>query len=172
LAANADLYQLDLNRVNAWGYSSGAHLAALLGSLDSPPAGTDQAQQLPRLRAVVAGGIPADLREYAESPIVTRFMGGKRDEMPKRYAEASPLYHVSADDPPVFLYHGKLDALVEVDQSINYYDALLASGVESELYLHSLRGHMTMFLFGGDAETRAIDFLNRNNEIELEIASE
>ena len=172
LTANADFYQLDLNRVNAWGYSSEAHLAALLGSLDSPPAGTDQAQQLPRLRAVVAGGIPADLREYAESPIVTRFMGGTRDEMPERYAEASPLYHVSADDPPVFLYHGKLDFLVEVDQSINYYDALLASGVESELYLHSLRGHMTMFLFGGDAETRAIDFLNRNNEIELEIASE
>ncbi len=85
---------------------------------------------------------------------------------------ASPFYHVSADDPPVFLYHGKLDALVEVDQSINYYDALLASGVESELYLHSLRGHMTMFLFGGDAETRAIDFLNRNNEVELEIARE
>lgn len=172
LAANADLYQLDLNRVNAWGYSSGAHLAALLGSLDSQPPGTDPAQKLPRLRAVVAGGIPADLREYAESPIVTRFMGGTRDEMPERYAEASPFYHVSADDPPVFLYHGKLDVLVEVDQSINYYDALLASGVESELYLHSLRGHMTMFLFGGDAETRAIEFLNRNNEVELAIASE
>ncbi len=172
LAANADLYQLDLNRVNAWGYSSGAHLAALLGSLDSQPPGTDPAQKLPRLRAVVAGGIPADLREYAESPIVTRFMGGTRDEMPERYAEASPFYHVSADDPPVFLYHGKLDVLVEVDQSINYYDALLASGVESELYLHSLRGHMTMFLFGGDAEARAIDFLNRNNEVELAIASE
>ncbi len=172
LAANADLYQLDLNRVNAWGYSSGAHLAALLGSLDSPPANTDQTQQLPRLRAVVAGGIPADLRKYAESPIVSRFMGGTRDEMPERYAEASPFYHISADDPPVFLYHGKLDVLVEENQSKNYYDALLASGVESELYLHRWRGHMTMFLFGGDAETRAIDFLNRNNEVELAIASE
>lgn len=163
LAANADLYQLDLNRVNAWGYSSGAHLAALLGSLDNPPPGTEQSQSSPRLRAVVAGGIPADLREYAESPIVTRFMGGTRDEMPERYAQASPLYHISADDPPVFLYHGKLDALVDENQSINYYDALLASGVKSELYLHRWRGHMTMFLFGGDAESRAIDFLNRNN---------
>jgi acetyl esterase/lipase len=163
LAANADLYQLDLNRVNAWGYSSGAHLAALLGSLDNAISGGEQAQQLPRLRAVVAGGIPADLREYAESPIVARFMGGTRDEMPERYADASPFFHISADDPPVFLYHGKLDVLVDQNQSINYYNALRAAGVKSELYLHRWRGHATMFLFGGDAENRAIDFLNRNN---------
>ena len=114
LAANAERYQLDLDRVNAWGYSSGAHLAALLGSLDKDP-NVEQAPDMPRLRAVVAGGIPADLRKYSNSPIVMRFMGGALDDMPARYAEASPLYHVSADDPPVFLYHGKLDALVSQD---------------------------------------------------------
>ena len=162
LAANAESYQLDLDRVNAWGYSSGAHLAALLGSLDRGPA-VDQTPKMPRLRAVVAGGIPADLRKYRNSPIVMRFMGGALDDMPARYAEASPLYHVSADDPPVFLYHGKLDALVSDDQSLDYYDALKTAGVETELYLHPLHGHMSMFLFGGEAENRAMDFLDRNN---------
>jgi acetyl esterase/lipase len=162
IAANAERYQLDLDRVNAWGYSSGAHLAALLGSLERGPA-VDQTPTMPRLRAVVAGGIPADLRKYSNSPIVMRFMGGALDEMPARYAEASPLYHVSADDPPVFLYHGKLDVLVSEDQSQDYYDALKAAGVETELYLHPLHGHMSMFLFGGDAEDRAMDFLDRNN---------
>ena len=162
IAANAERYQLDLDRVNAWGYSSGAHLAALLGSLQRAPA-VDQTPTMPRLRAVVAGGIPADLRKYSNSPIVMRFMGGALDEMPARYAEASPLYHVSADDPPVFLYHGKLDVLVSEDQSQDYYDALKAAGVETELYLHPLHGHMSMFLFGGDAEDRAMDFLDRNN---------
>jgi predicted esterase len=72
---------------------------------------------------------------------------------------------VSADDPPVFLYHGKLDLLVTPDQPEDYYDALLANGVEAELYLHSWRGHATMFLFGGDAEARAIDFLERTNAV-------
>jgi len=171
LAANAVRYQLDLDRVNAWGYSSGAHLAALLGSLEKDPL-VDQAPTMPRLRAVVAGGIPADLRKYSNSPIVMRFMGGAFDDMPGRYAEASPLYHVSADDPPVFLYHGKLDVLVSKDQSLDYYDALKEAGVETELYLHPLHGHMSMFLFGGDAEDRAMDFLDRNNAANMTLAGD
>ena len=112
---------------------------------------------------MVAGGIPADLRVYDDSPIVKRFMGGTPADMPERYAQASPLYHVSADDPAVFLYHGKLDSLVSTDQSTHYYDALIDAGVDAELFLHNWYGHMTMFLFGGAAEARAIDFLDRKN---------
>jgi acetyl esterase/lipase len=172
LTANAELYQFDLNRVNAWGYSSGAHLAALLGGLEQRGSSPESAREMPRLRAVVAGGIPADLRKYSNSPIVTRFMGGERDDMPERYAEASPQYHVSADNPPVFLYHGKLDMLVEQDQPRDYYDALIAAGVDAELYLQSFRGHMTMFLFGGAAEARAMNFLDRKNAVNLAIADD
>ena len=172
LTANADHYRLDLNRVNAWGYSSGAHLAALLGGLDQGQLSTDQAQKLPRMRAVVAGGIPADLSKYSNSPIVMRFMGGARDDMPERYAQASPQHHVSADDPAVFLYHGKLDSLVSKEQSIDYHDALMAAGVDTELYLHSWHGHMSMFLFGGEAESRAIDFLDRKNAENLALAGD
>lgn len=161
IADNAWRYQLDLERVNTWGYSSGAHLAALTGGFNhnEPSASAN----LPRIRAVVAGGIPSDLRKYSGSPIVMRFMGGDRHEMPERYAEASPVYHISDDDPPVFLYHGKLDFLVSTDQATDYYDALIAQGVDAELYLQDWRGHMTMFMFGDAAENRAIGFLNRNN---------
>jgi len=158
---NATRYRLDITRVNTWGYSSGAHLAALIGAFDT----TDDSTDLPRIRAVVAGGIPSDLRKYSGSPIVMRFIGGDRHEMPERYAEASPAYHISSDDPPVFLYHGKLDFLVKADQATDYYAALRAAGIDAELYLHNWREHSTMFLFGGDAETKAIRFLNRNNGI-------
>jgi len=168
IAENAKLYDLDTRRINTWGYSSGAHLAALIGSFNSP----DDSASLPRIRSVVAGGIPADLRKYSGSPIVMRFMGGDRHEMPGRYAEASPAYHVSSDDPPVFLYHGKLDFLVAPDQATDYYTALQAAGVEAELYLHDWREHTTMFLFGGDAENRAIHFLNRNNALDPLLAAD
>ena len=160
LAANAGSYRLDAARINTWGYSSGAHLAALAGGVNA------MAADLPKVRAVVAGGIPADLRKYSGSPIVMRFMGGDRDEMPARYAEASPAYHVNPRHPPVFLYHGKLDVLVTPDQATDYFDALQAAGVDAELYLHNWRGHATMFLFGGDAEARAIDFLASRNSID------
>jgi acetyl esterase/lipase len=172
VTANAALFDFDLKRVNAWGYSSGAHLAALLGGFDEQRLPEEANRGLPRLNAVVAGGIPADLTRYDDSPLVKRFLGGELDAIPERYAEASPLHHVSADDPAVFLYHGKFDALVSQDQSQDYYDALRAAGVDTELYVHNWRGHMTMFLFGGDAERRAIDFLDRNNQAQALVATE
>jgi len=161
IAENARRYNLDIDRINAWGYSSGAHLAALVGSMNANHSRAVNLPELPRINAVVAGGIPSDLRKFSDSPIVMRFLGGELEEMPERYAEASPVYHVSSDDPPVFLYHGKLDFLVTDDHASDYHQTLIAAGVESELYLHNWRGHMSMFLFGDDAENRAIDFLDR-----------
>jgi acetyl esterase/lipase len=172
VVANSARFNLDIERINAWGYSSGAHLAALLGGFDEQRLPDVSNQQLPKLRAVVAGGIPADLTRYDDSPLVKRFLGGERDDMFERYAEASPMDHVSAGDPAVFLYHGKLDTLVSQDQSRDYYDALRAAGIDAELYLHNWRGHMTMFLFGGDAESRAIDFLDRKNQTPAMLATE
>ena len=167
LQKNATEYQLDLHRLNAWGYSSGAHLVAQVASVKPGAAQTlDLSPALPKIHAVVAGGIPADLSKYSNSPIVVPFLGVKRDENPQLYKDASPMTHISADVPSMFLYHGKLDRLVEKEQSINYYNALRQAGVPAELYLHPLWGHVTMFLFGWDAESKAIDFLNHYNYVE------
>ena len=161
---NAAQYQLDVQRVNAWGYSAGAHLVAQLASAPAGAAGTlDLSPPLPKIRAVVAGGIPADLSQYANSPIVVPFLGAKRDEAPQLYSDASPLSHVSAEHPPTFLYHGQRDQLVEKEQSMNYYQALREADVPAELYLHPVWGHIAMFVFGGGAENKGIDFLNKHN---------
>lgn len=164
LQNNAEIYQLDLNRINAWGYSSGAHLVTQLASVKPGEAQTlDLSPPLPTINAVVAGGTPADLSRYKNSPIVIPFLGAKRDENPQLYREASPINHISSTTPPIFLYHGKRDKLVEKEQSINYYNALRQSGVPAELYLDPWWGHITMFLFGWEAEGRAIDFLDKYN---------
>lgn len=154
---NAKRYHFDLDRINTWGYSSGAHLAALVAGFRSSEG------YLPAIRSVVAGGIPADLSQYSGSPIIIPFIGGNRHEKPDVYRQASPISHVSSDHPPAFLYHGQLDTLVEPEQSINYHKALEAEGIESELYLHRVWGHFAMFLFGWDAENRAIEFLDYHN---------
>ena len=164
LQNNATQYQFDLNRVNAWGYSSGAHLVAMLASVNPGEAQTlTMTPKLPKIRAVVAGGIPADLSVYPASPIIVPFLDAQRDENPALYKQASPINHISAGDPPIFLYHGKLDMLVEKEQSINYYQALRRNGITAELYLHPLWGHFTMFLFGAGAENNATQFLNHHN---------
>jgi acetyl esterase/lipase len=49
--ANAQEYNLDTERLNAWGYSSGAHLAALIASIDKPGTSLDATAPLPRIQS-------------------------------------------------------------------------------------------------------------------------
>jgi len=141
------------DRVAAFGYSAGGHLATLLGALDAP------AEQ--RIQAVVAGGAPTELAKWPNGKLVVRYLGGRPDEVPERYAAASPIRHVSADDPPVFLYHGTLDAVVPVDHATDYKAALDRAGVRNELYLERGRGHVAAFLLDSGAVDAALDFLDR-----------
>lgn len=141
------------DRIAAFGYSAGGHLAALLGTLDAPPGD--------RVQAVVAGGAPTELSKWRNGKRVVQYLGGRPDQVPERYAAASPMRHVSSDDPPVFLYHGALDMVVPVDHATDYKAALDRASVYSELYLLRGRGHIAAFLTDGGAVDAAIDFLDR-----------
>lgn len=60
-------YHVDTNRMVGWGYSAGAHLILLAG-LD-PKNG---------LKAIVAGGSPANLSVWPDSSLVNEFLGSDR----------------------------------------------------------------------------------------------
>jgi acetyl esterase/lipase len=152
LHAHAAAHRIDPDRIAVMGYSAGAHLALMLG--------LDADADTPRVRAVVAGAGPTDLRVYPDSPFIKALIGGTPDQFAAAYATASPISYVSADDPPVMLYHGKLDGLVEVEQSQRLHQALIDAGVRSELVTPPLSGHITTFLFDGDTFARALQFLN------------
>lgn len=140
---------IDPARVATFGYSAGGHLAALLGS------------QVPTVRAVVAGGAPTDLGKWRSGRLVVQYLGGARDDMPARYAAASPVAQIKPGHPPVFLYHGQADDLVPVDHSLDYKAALDRAGVRNELFLTRGLGHITAFLLDGPAVEAAIGFLDR-----------
>ncbi|MDP9140840.1 MAG: alpha/beta hydrolase [Pseudomonadota bacterium] len=143
----------DASRISVWGYSAGAHLAALAGTLDAP------ASQRPH--AVVAGGVPADMVRASTSDLVGKFMGGTLEQMPERYRQASPLHQVSADDAPGFYYHGTWDRIVWPGYSRQMRDALSSAGVPAELFLIHGLGHIATFVFDGRAVDAALDFLDR-----------
>lgn len=159
LRANAARLRIDPTRIGAWGYSSGAHLAALTASL-SP--GDRLYAEDARLQAVVGGGTPTDLRKADGGGSVARFLGERWRADSPVYAEASPAAHVSADDPPVFLYHGTFDTLVPVDQATDYQLALEQAGVPNELVLLRGLGHATTARFSEDVAQQALDFLDRH----------
>lgn len=160
--ANADEWRVDTNRIVGVGYSSGAHLVSLLalagaeGPLAAPYGGEHT-----RLAAVVAGGLPSDLLKFDDGPLVVDFIGGTRVEKTEAYALASPARQITPQAPPFFLFHGKWDRLVPVDHAEDFYQALQAQDIESELYLQRFRGHLTSFLLRGSAIKAAIAFLNR-----------
>ncbi len=144
---------IDPQRIALWGYSAGAHLAALAGTQEAP-AGA-------RVQAVVAGGIPADLVHAARSTLVQKFMGAPLPEIPERYRDASPLHQVSADDAPTFLYHGTWDWVVWPGYARQMKAALDAAGVPAELYLMHGFGHFAAFMFDAGAVRAALAFLDR-----------
>ncbi len=73
---------------------------------------------------------------------------------------ASPITHVSADDPPVFLYHGTQDWIVGIDHARSMARALDEAGVPHELHESQL-GHAATFVMDGAPMAGAIRFLDR-----------
>lgn len=156
LKANAMKYRIDSDRMAAFGYSAGGHLAALVGVVgDKDETGTNQ---IP-LQAVVAGGTPFDLSVYEESDLVMKFLGGKRSEKLEVYKEASPMFHIDNSDPDFFLYHGKNDWVVEYEQMTNFSKELVKHGVGYESFTVPVMGHMATFAFSEEARERALAFL-------------
>ncbi len=153
LRARSGELGVDPHRVAVYGYSAGGHLAALLGLMDGPPE--------VRVQAVVAGGAPADLTLYPGGELVPKFLGGTQTEVPAKFREASPVNHVSRDDPPVFIYHGRWDRLVPPEHAHRLAGALARAGVRHEVYWLEYRAHITAFVFEGGSEKAAIEFLDR-----------
>lgn len=152
LRGHAADYQVNPGKVAAYGFSAGGQLAALLGTLEGPP-------QV-RVQAVVAASAPVDLTLKPTGEILPRYLGVGYEENPALYREASPVTHVSPDDPPVFIYQGTDDKMVWTEHSRMFKAALDRAGVRNELYWLKGRGHAGALIFGGAAEDKAIDFLD------------
>jgi acetyl esterase/lipase len=163
MRSNANRLQIDPTRIGGFGYSAGAHLVALLATADADD-GLDETTDTPgggaRLQAAVLGAAPIDLRRFPWNLTFTRFLGASAGERPDVYALASPITFVTADDPPMFLYHGTGDWMVDVSQSQLMLDALQRAGVPSAYY-ESEGGHFATFLFDDEQVSRAIAFLDR-----------
>jgi acetyl esterase/lipase len=152
LRSHAVEYHVNPDKVAAYGFSAGGHLAALLGTLDGPPE--------VRVQAVVAASAPTDLTLFPGGDILPRFLGATYAEDPELFREASPIAHVSSDDPPFFLYQGTADTTVSPEHSKAFHAALDRAGVRNELHWIEGRGHASMLLFNGAMEDQAIDFLD------------
>lgn len=148
LRAHAAEYNLDPNRVAAFGPSAGGHLVSLLGTT-TPEDGWDVGEYLEqssRVQAVVSLAGVMDLSRHfpnADIELVKRVGFGEHNVF-----EASPITHVTPDDPPFLLIHGDLDDLVPVEQSQLMYDRLVQMNVPAQLVIVNNAGHSFLELHG------------------------
>jgi acetyl esterase/lipase len=146
MRSNAEQFRVDAKRIGAFGYSAGAHLAALLGTTDAAdglegliPA---EAQVSTRIQAVAGGGAPCDFRSLPlDMRWLSYWLGGTRRDAEEQYRLASPAAFITPDDPPMFFFHGETDTLVPLVSPRQMCDSLHQAGVPAELYVVPKIGH-------------------------------
>jgi len=155
---NFTVWGIDPQRVAVVGSGGGGHLAALVGLTSQPtPVRADRATgaddttaadqaTLPQIAAVCAVAAPVSLTTLGPEhdragSAASRLVGGPLPEFREAAQRASPVTHISADDPPVLLVHGAADTDVPVRQAEEFAAALKAAGVDSTLVILPDVGH-------------------------------
>ncbi|MEX0610966.1 MAG: alpha/beta hydrolase [Pirellulales bacterium] len=174
LREHAGELKIEPERIGGYGYSAGGHLVALLGALDDDDVreeGVPPNAPSARLQAVVAGAAPCDFRLLpADSNQLAYWLGGTRAAKPDAYRTASPAAFVSADDPPMFFFHGTRDFLVPIHDPQRMVERLTSAGVVAEMYTVEGRGHIGA-LFDSEALRRSLAFADRYLKGQAEIAA-
>jgi acetyl esterase/lipase len=138
LRASAEKHKLDPNKIGAVGFSAGAHLSMLLGTMDKQDGLEGKgghADQSSKVNAVVGFFGPTDLNaEFPTEPfdipaLIEKFLGGTAADQPANYKAASPVTYVDKDDAPTLIYHGTKDRLVPHTQAYVMADAMSKAGM-------------------------------------------
>jgi len=149
LRAHADDYHIDPKRIGVWGYSSGGHLAALLGTAPEATVlddGTAADGYSSRVQAVLTLSAPTDFlqaggyHEAADSP-ESRLVGGPIRERTELVRQANPITYIRGDEPPFLIIHGLQDEAVPVGQAQLLYDALVRADVDATFMSVGKAGH-------------------------------
>ncbi len=164
LLADAETWGIDPARICVAGHAAGGHLAALVGFAPSPEETGHEASAGPSAVAVI--GAPVHLttlgseHDRAGSP-ASRLIGAPLQEVREAAQRASPLVHVSPDDPPTLILHNGRDAAIPVDQAVLLDKTLAAAGVETTLVILDDEAARPPLDRGSPAGTALLEFLDR-----------
>ncbi|WP_182348876.1 alpha/beta hydrolase family protein [Tomitella gaofuii] len=145
--------RLDGGRVYVAGHSAGGHLAAWAVGRHTLPPGSPGHRPEVRLRgAVIMAGV-FDLSlavEHGHDRFVGGLLGGSPEQVPERYAVASPTEHLPVGVPVIAL-HGSADSVVLPEQSYGYVDAARSAGDPARLRVLDGVGHADFGVVDGRA---------------------
>ena len=132
LHKNAVEYNLDANRIVAFGYSAGATLSNLIGTIDDPSIYLSNCPyEMPSSHWVRGTVSLAGVADFAANPDrmdLLALMGQPYAEIPERWQEASPTTYVDGSEASFLLAHGLVDEEVPFAESETFAAALEAAG--------------------------------------------
>lgn len=139
LRKNAQQYHIDANNIGVIGGSAGGHLAAMLGVTGdlaelNPDAPCYEGIST-KVQAVVDMYGIADLTTWPAQNACQQYLGHTLEQAPALYRKASPISHVSSDDPPFLILHGTKDTTVELEQSQVLAAELKRKKVPADLFI-------------------------------------
>jgi acetyl esterase/lipase len=157
LRANSAKYNLDPQRIGAYGHSSGAQLALLLGMVETRDnSDATLAKYYSKVQAVVDASGPSDFTEHVngdDAKFLTSFFGADFAAHPEIWREASPIFHVAKSDAPILIIHGTRDDSVPIAQAEALNDALRKAGatvqflrLDSDHMFHDPASHRQLAL--------------------------
>lgn len=162
LRANAATYNLDPNKVIAFGQSAGGNIASMLGTtgdvaeFDDPALGNagvssrvqgvinwfgpnDFAQMDAQAKA--QGCATSDQTHNNADSFESLYLGAAVPTAPELVKRANPITYISNDDPPFLIQKGEQDCTVPVENTKMLADALRAAGNGVSYDLLSGVGH-------------------------------
>ncbi|MDI9869716.1 alpha/beta hydrolase [Flectobacillus roseus] len=158
---NADKFGIDKNKIGIMGFSAGGHLASTVAThfeksyIENP----NNTSLRPDFQILVY-------------PVITMkdglTHGGSRDNLIGKNPTAADIetfsneLQIKANTPPAYLTHAADDKLVDVDNSISYFENLRKNKVEVEMHIYPKGDHGFIFRHKGWMEP-LFDWLKHNN---------
>ena len=141
--ANADKWNIKKDKIGIIGFSAGGHLASTEGThfdKGNPNAtdSIDRQSSRPDFMVLMYPVITM-LRQSMHQGSRNNLIGANADSATAKYY--SNELQVTKETPPTFLVHASDDKTVPVENSIIFYQALIANNIPAEMHIYPYGGH-------------------------------
>jgi acetyl esterase/lipase len=141
--ANADKWNIKKDKIGIIGFSAGGHLASTAGThfdKGNPNAtdSIDRQSSRPDFMVLMYPVITM-LRQSMHQGSRNNLIGANADSATTKYY--SNELQVTKETPPTFLVHASDDKTVPVENSIIFYQALIANNIPAEMHIYPYGGH-------------------------------